>query len=94
MTHRFFIASETVYEQARAALDAAFGYPSDFAKTSFSPASEGVRAKDGRMLLGVRSDWADAEPAASMLAQMLAAGAVQEITAAEYEAAVAVAPVG
>ena len=88
MTHRFFRATESVYEQARAAIDAAFGYPNDFAQTAFAPVADGVRATDGRMLLGVRSDWAAAEPAASMLGQLLASGAVEEIDAATYQAAV------
>lgn len=88
MSHRFFTASEAVYEQARAALDTAFGYPSDFAHTVFSPAAEGIRDASGKMLLAIRSDFADADPAASMLAPLLASGAVQELTAEEYAARV------
>ena len=88
MSHRFFRASESVYDQARAALDAAFGYPNSFAQTCFSPSSQGVRDSAGKMLLAIRADFADNEPAASMLAQLLASGAVEEIDEATYRAAI------
>jgi hypothetical protein len=40
------------------------------------------------MLLAIRADFADNEPAASMLAQLLASGAVEEIDEATYRAAI------
>lgn len=87
MTHRFFRSSPEVYEQCRQALDTAFGYPNDFAKTCFSPAAEGVQV-DGVMYLGIRSEFCDRTAAAALLDQSLATGLVEEIDAATYAAAV------
>jgi hypothetical protein len=86
MTHRFFRASPEVYEQCRLALDAAFGYPSDFAKTCFSPASEGVTF-GGLMYLGIRAQFCEHPFAAALLADALASEAVEEIDEAAYQAA-------
>jgi hypothetical protein len=86
MTHRFFRASPEVYEQCRRDIDAAFGYPSDFAQTCFSPAAEGVMF-DGLMYLGIRQEFCEHPFAGSLLAAALASGAVEEIDAATYVAA-------
>jgi len=86
MTHRFFRAPPAVYEQCRLTLDAAFGYPNSVAQTCFAPASEGVSSA-GMLYLGVRKEFCDKPFAASLLANALAAGSIEEIDAATYDAA-------
>jgi hypothetical protein len=86
MTHRFFRSSPEVYEQCRLALDSAFGYPNDFAKTCFAPAPDGV-AVAGVMYLGIRQDFCNHPTAGPFLSQVIASGDVQEIDEATYKAA-------
>jgi len=90
MTHRYFAASEAVYENLRATLDAAWGLPSQGTQTvtCIRPAAEGApRDGLGRVLVAVLPDWCEWEPAATMLPQLLQAGVVVEITAEQYQAA-------
>jgi hypothetical protein len=74
----------------RAALDAAWGFPNAETKTqtAIDPADTAPRASDGRVMLVISSEYCGYEPAATMLPQLLASGAVEEITEAEYQAAV------
>jgi hypothetical protein len=88
---RYFRATETVYEQARAALDAAWGLPNALGtQTCIEPAATAPRDAQGRVLLAVHDEFCVLPAAAEMLPQLLASGAVEEITAAEYQAAVSV----
>lgn len=90
---RFFRASETVYEQARAALDAAWNLPNDKGTaTCIEPAATAPRDSQGRIVLAVNDEFCQYPEAATMLAELLAIGAVQEIDAATYTAAVTVIP--
>jgi len=88
MTQRFFRSSESVYEQVRLALDAAWGNPGDNAVTCFEPAATAPRDAAGRVLLAVQSEFCDYEAVAQMLPGLLASGAVEEISGEEYEATV------
>lgn len=87
MTHRFFKATPEVYESLRAEIDAAWGYPTAHTETSIPPAAEQQKAADGDCIMGVKVEWTGWEPVATLLPQMLAVGAVEEITEAEYWAA-------
>lgn len=88
MTQRFFRGSVAVYEAIRADLDAAWGLPNDSGTaTCIAPASTAHKDAQGRVLLAVHDEFATWEPAATLLPQLLASGAVEEITQAEYQAA-------
>jgi hypothetical protein len=90
---RFFrTADEPLYENVRLQLDAAWGHPTQDGQTltCFDPAIVAPRDNAGRLLLAVDDQFAAWEPAATLLPQLFASGAVEEITAAEYQAAVSV----
>lgn len=57
--NRCFKTPEAVYEDIRARMDAASGYPSDEAQTWFAPASEAPKAPDGEVLLACVEPIAD-----------------------------------
>jgi hypothetical protein len=87
---RFFrTPDESLYENVRATLDAAWGHPSADGRTitAFDPAAVAPRDAAGRLLLAVNDEFTTWEPAATLLPQLLASGAVEEITQAEYQAA-------
>lgn len=48
---RFFRADEQTYERARAAIDAANGWPDEGTATSIEPAATAPRDAEGRVLL-------------------------------------------
>lgn len=90
---RFFrTANESLYESIRLQLDAAWGHPTQDGQTltCFDPAAVAPRDNAGRLLLAVKDEFATWEPASTLLPQLIASGAVEEITAAEYQAAVSV----
>ena len=88
--HRYFASSEQTYEAIRSMLDNAWGLPNDKGTvTCIQPAHKAPRRTDGYIVLGVASEWCAWEPAATMLPQLLASNAVEEITAEEYQAALA-----
>lgn len=82
-------AGDASYEQARLALDAAWGHPDESRRirSCISPADVAPRDADGRIVLAVRPEFCDYPAAASMIAMMLGSGAASEINAAEYYAA-------
>lgn len=85
---RFFRSTDAVYEQARATLDAAWGLPNDLGTvTCIEPATTAPHDAQGRVLLAVNDDFCAYPVAVDLLPQLLASGAVDEITAAEYQAA-------
>jgi hypothetical protein len=88
---RYFRSSAETYEAVRSGLDAAFGYPDGVTETVWVPASVAPRDSQGRCLLAVRSESCERPQVASVLPQLLASGAVEEIDAETYMAAL---PVG
>ena len=92
--HRFFAAPEETYEMVRTGLNAAWGLPNDKGThTCMRPASDNApRDSQGRVIVAVQSDWCDWVPATEMLPQLLASGAIEEITEAEYLAALPQSP--
>lgn len=86
---RFFRSTDAVYEQVRATLDAAWGLPNDLGTTTcIEPASTAPHDSQGRVLLAVDEEFCEYPVAVAMLPQLLASGAVEEIDAATYRAAV------
>jgi hypothetical protein len=87
MTHRYFrTGSDEVYEQTRAALDAAWGIEAP--QTCIEPAATAPRAADGRILLAVDEEFCGYAAAAEMLPALLAGGFVEEIDETTYWASV------
>jgi hypothetical protein len=87
-------AGDTAYEQARLALDAAWGHPNAETKTvtCISPAAVAPSDAEGRIVLAVHEQFVEYPAASQMLGYMLGIGAAVEITAAEYAAAVNAGP--
>jgi hypothetical protein len=88
---RYFRAqSDAVYEQARLTLDAAWGFPSPDGRTltCIEPAATAPRDASGRIMLAVADEFTTYSVAVDLLPQLIASGAVEEIDAATYQAAV------
>jgi len=82
----FRAADAALYESIRLQLDAAWGHPTPDGGTltCFDPAAVAPRDAAGRLLLAVNDEFTTWEPAATLLPQLLASGAVEEIDAAAY----------
>jgi hypothetical protein len=78
--------SDAVYEAARHTLDDAWGLSPPI--TSISPATDAPRDVAGRIVLGVRLEYLEYPVAVDLLPQLIASGAVEEITLGEYMDAV------
>lgn len=87
MTLYLRTADADLYESIRLQLDAAWGHPTPDGQTitCFDPAAVAPRDAAGRLLLAVNDEFVTWEPAATLLPQLLASGAVEEIDAAEYQ---------
>jgi hypothetical protein len=86
----FRTASDSVYEQARLTLDSAWGHVAP--TTCIEPAATAPRDSQGRIVLAVNDEFCAYSVADELLPQLIASGAVEEIDAATYMAAVSVAP--
>jgi hypothetical protein len=88
MNIRFFRAAPAVYADICAQLDAAYGYPNEATKTLRTlPVVETLPVDgDGRVYLAVSADYCEFNLPSELLPQLIAAGLVEEITPAEYEA--------
>lgn len=84
---RYFRSTASTYESIRQQLDAAWGYPSDFATTCIEPAATAPRDSRGRRLLAVWSAFCDYEAVAAILPGLLDSGAVEEVDEATYNSA-------
>lgn len=92
---RYFRSLPTVYESIRSRLDAAWGYPNAETKTqtAIPPASELPMDGQGRVYLAISDDYCGYILPSEMLPQLLASGAVEEISEAEYFATFPPAPI-
>lgn len=83
-------AGDEAYEQARLALDAAWGHPNAETKTQtcIDPAATAPRDAQGRIVLAVNDEFCAYPAAEQMLGYMIGSGAVSEITPDDYQAAV------
>jgi hypothetical protein len=82
----FRTANDALYEQVRLGLDAAWGHEPP--ATCIDPAAVAPRDSAGRIVLAVRKEFADFPAAAAMLPDLLASGAVEQISEADYQAAI------
>lgn len=93
---KFFrcLAGDSAYEQARIALDAAWGHPNAATKTLTCIAEAAVAPRDlqGRIVLAVNDEFLGYSLASELLPQLLESGAVEQIDEAAYLAAVSRGP--
>jgi hypothetical protein len=83
----FRAVTDEVYEQARLMLDAAWGLPNDKGTaTCISPIDIAPRDSAGCPMVAVSNEWCEWPPADTLLPQLLASGAVTEISEADYKA--------
>lgn len=85
---RYFRATPAVYADICAQLDAAYGYPNAETKTDRTlPLSLSLPADNqGRVYLAVSAAYCEYNLPSELLPQLIAAGLVEEITAAQYAA--------
>lgn len=82
---QYFLADPAAYEQARNALNAAWGIPKPGTDTSLPVASELIQT-GGRVVVMV-DDWmVDLAPATDIVAAALASGDLKEITESQVQA--------
>lgn len=88
MSQRYFRSDAATYEGIRQTLDQAWGLPNDRGTTTcVQPAATAPRDSQGRVLLAVDAAFTEFTVAVDVLPQLVASGAVTEITEAEYRAA-------
>jgi hypothetical protein len=85
---RYFRASPAVYAGICSQLDAAYGYPNAETKTlrTLPLVSELPSDAQGRVYLAIAQAYCDYILPSEILPELLASGAVEEVTAAVYEA--------
>jgi hypothetical protein len=85
---RFFRSTPAAYANICAQLDAAYGYPNAETKTLRTLPLTADLPSDGqgRVYLAVSADYCDYNLPSELLPQLIAAGAVEEITAEQYAA--------
>jgi hypothetical protein len=83
---RYFRASPAVYAEIGAQLDAAYGYPSADMKTlrTLPLASDLRQDADGRVYLFISAEYCNYILPSQMLPDLLASGAVEELTAEQW----------
>lgn len=87
MGQRFFRSDDATYESVRQQLDAAWGHPNEKAETCVEPAATAPHDADGRVVLAVNEEFCAYQAVAHVLPMLLASGAVEEISAEQYAAA-------
>jgi len=85
---RYFCSPPAVYADICAQLDAAYGYPNAETKTqrTLPLAADLPSDGQGRVYLAISAAYCDYNLPSELLPQLIAAGLVEEITAAEYAA--------
>lgn len=87
MSQRYFRSDAATYESVRHTLDLAWGLPNGAGTvTCVQPAATAPTDSQGRVILAVDAAFCDYTVAADLLPQLLASGAVAEITEAQYRA--------
>jgi len=84
---RYFRASGDVYALVCQQLDAAYGYPNEATKTqrTLPPAESLPTDSDGLLYLAIQTWFCEYILPSEMLPQLIAVGAVEEITQSQYE---------
>lgn len=87
---RYFRSTAAVYASICEQLDAAYGYPNAETKTArtLPLASDLPSDAQGRVYLAVSDEYCEYVLPSQLLPQLLASGAVEEITVDEYQAAI------
>jgi hypothetical protein len=87
---RYFRSLLAVYVDICRQLDAAYGYPNAETKTerALPLATDLPSDSQGRVYLAISANYCDFILPSQMLPALLATGDVEEITAAEYQAAI------
>jgi hypothetical protein len=85
---RYFRSTPAVYASICSQLDAAYGYPNEETKTQRTLPLVADLPSDGqgRVYLSVSAEYCDFILPGQMLPDLLASAAVEEITAAQYQA--------
>lgn len=85
---RYFRSTPAVYADICAQLDAAYGYPNAATKTlrTLPLVADLPNDGQGRLYLAVSAAYCEYNLPSELLPQLIAAGLVEEITAAEYAA--------
>jgi hypothetical protein len=88
MSIRYFRSAPAVYAAICAQLDAAYGYPNEATKTlgTLPLAADLPSDEQGRLYLAVEERFCEFDLPSQLLPQLLASGAVEEVTAADYDA--------
>lgn len=85
---RYFRSTPAVYALICQQLDAAYGYPNPDTLTlrTLPLASDLPTDSQGQLYLAISAEYCDYNLPSEMLPQLIASGAVEELSAAEYEA--------
>jgi hypothetical protein len=83
---RYFKASPHVYEAVRSQLDTLWGHPDGVTETAFQPVTLAPKDADGKALLAVWASFCEMADVAAILPQLIASGAVTEVTEEEFNA--------
>jgi hypothetical protein len=85
---RYFRSTPAVYDSICSQLDAAYGYPNAETKTARTlPAvADLLTDAQGRVYLAISSEYCEYNLPSELLPQLIASGAVEEVTAAVYGA--------
>ena len=91
---KYFRSTPDVYAAICSRLDAAYGYPNAETKTlrTLPLVADLPADAAGRVYLAISSEYCDYVLPSELIPQLLASGAVQEITEAEYRAALPTLP--
>ena len=83
---KYFRIDATTYEQTRLHLDAVFGHPTPDGRTMtcVPPLASAPKDASGRVLLSVWPEFVEIAAVAAALPALLASGAVEELTEAEF----------
>lgn len=87
---RFFRSTPVVYADICSQLDVAYGYPNAETKTArtLPIAAELPTDSQGRLYLAISAAYCEYNLPTELLPQLIAAGVVEEITRAQYEAVI------
>lgn len=94
MLQRYFRAEATTYDGIRLYLNAAWGMPTPGTANCILPADDPTAPRDaqGLVYLAVHADWCEWPAVEAVLPDLLASGAVEEVTREDYLAALPVGP--
>ena len=94
LLQRYFRASAATYESMRLGLNSAWGMPNAGTQSCYTAADNPAVPRDeaGRLYLSVHSEWCEWPAVAAVLPDLLANGAVEEVTREDYLSALPVGP--